>query len=70
MSTVDESKFGYNYVPSHLAEPVRNWRSLSNGERLTLNFELSEAAWAKIGVVREPNKPIDKTIRRVVHFRD
>jgi hypothetical protein len=26
---------------------------------------LSEAAWAKIGVVRDPSKPMDKTIRRV-----
>jgi hypothetical protein len=26
--------------------------------------ELSEAAWARIGVVRDPTKPMDKTIRR------
>jgi hypothetical protein len=65
MSEIDESKFDYNYVPEHLAERVRNWRNLSVGERLSLSFELSEAAWAKIGVVRDPSKPVDKTIRRV-----
>jgi len=32
--------------------------------------ELSEAAWAKIGVVRDPNKPMDKTVRRVVRSKD
>jgi hypothetical protein len=53
-----------------LAERVRNWRSLSGGERLLLTFELSEAAWAKIGVFRDPNKPTDKTIRRVARSRD
>jgi hypothetical protein len=65
MSDVDESKFPYGYVPEHLAERVRNWRSLSVGERLILTCELSEAAWAKIAVVRDPTKPVDKTIRRV-----
>lgn len=65
MNEIDESKFDYNYVPEHLAEKVRNWRSLSLGERLVLTCELSEAAWAKIGVVCDPNKPMDKTIRRV-----
>ena len=62
---VDESKFPYGYVPEHLAERARNWRSLSVGERLILVSELSEAAWAKIGVVRDPKNPMDKTIRRV-----
>ena len=65
MTEVDESQFPYGYVPEHLAERVRNWRSLSVGERLILVSELSEAAWAKIGVVRDPNKPMDKTIRKV-----
>ena len=64
MSDVDESKFDFNYVPEHLKEKVKNWRSLSVGERLSLSFELSEAAWAKLGVVRDPTKPMDKTIRR------
>lgn len=62
---VDETKFDRTYVPEHLKEKVHNWRSLSVGERLELSFELSEAAWAKIGVVRDPNKPMDKSIRRV-----
>jgi hypothetical protein len=62
---VDEKDFDYNYVPEHLAEKVHNWKNLSVGERLSLSFELSEAAWAKIGVVRDPSKPTDKTIRRV-----
>lgn len=61
---VDESKFPYGYVPEHLKERVKNWRSLTYGERFLLVSELSEAAWAKIGVVRNPNKPVDKTIRR------
>jgi hypothetical protein len=63
--SVDESKFPYDYVPDHLKERVKNWRELSIGERLKLTCELSEAAWAKIGVVRDPSKPSDKTIRRV-----
>jgi len=62
---MDESDFDYNYVPEHLAEKVRNWINLSVGERLVLTSELSVAAWAKIGVVRDPNKPMDKTIRRL-----
>lgn len=61
---VDESKFPYGYMPEHLKERVKNWRGLTPGERFLLVSELSEAAWAKIGVVRDPNKPIDKTIRR------
>ena len=65
MSEVDESKFPYGHVPEHLKERVRNWRSLSVGERLELSFDLSEVAWAKIGVVRDPSKPMDKTIRRL-----
>lgn len=62
---VDESKFDRNYVPDHLKEKVKNWRNLSFSERFNLTCELSEAAWAKIGVVRDPNKPMDKTIRRM-----
>lgn len=61
---VDESNFPYGYVPGHLKERVKNWRSLTAGERFLLVGKLSEAAWAKIGVVRDPNKPMDKTIRR------
>jgi hypothetical protein len=63
--SVDESKFDYTYVPEHLKERVKNWRNLSFGERFELTHELSVAAWAKIGVVRDPSKPMDKTIRRV-----
>jgi len=62
--SVDESKFPYGYVPEHLKERVKNWRSLSFSERFLLTCELSEAGWAKIGVVRDPSKPMDKTIRR------
>jgi hypothetical protein len=62
---MDESKFDYTYVPEHLKERVKNHRNLSFSERLDLIAELSEAAWAKIGVVRDPSKPMDKTIRRV-----
>ena len=58
---MDESDFDYNYVPEHLAEKVRNWRNLSFGERFELTCELSEAAWAKIGVMRDPNMPTNKT---------
>lgn len=65
MSEVDESKFDYSYVPEHLKEKVSNWRNLSFGERFVLTHELSVAAWAKIGVVPDPTKPMDKTIRRV-----
>jgi hypothetical protein len=61
----DERDFDYNYVPEHLKERVKNWRNLSIGELLILTSELSEAARAKIGVVRDPNKPMDKTIRRI-----
>ena len=64
--SVDESKFPYGYVPEHLKERVKNWRNLSIGERLILTSELSLAAWAKIGVVHDPSKPMDKTLRRVV----
>ena len=65
MSEVDESKLDYTYVPDHLKERVKNWRSLTVGERIELTHELSVAAWANIGVVRDPSKPMDKTIRRV-----
>jgi len=64
MSEIDESKFPYGYVPEHLKERVKNWRSLSVGERMELTSELSLAAWEKIGVVYDPSKPMDKTIRR------
>ena len=64
--TVDESKFPYGYVPERLKERVKNWRSLSVGERMELTSELSLAAWEKIGVVYDPSKPMDKTIRRFV----
>jgi hypothetical protein len=62
---VDETQFDRSYVPPHLEEKVRNWRELSVGERFELTHELSVAAWAKIGVLRDPNTPMDKTIRRV-----
>ena len=62
---VDEAKFDYSYVPEHLKERVRNWRSLSFGERFKLTHELSLAAWEKLGVVYDPAKPMDKTIRRI-----
>ncbi|MFZ0304321.1 MAG: hypothetical protein WAL75_16635 [Terracidiphilus sp.] len=61
---VDESKFDYIYVPEHLKEKVKNCKDLSFKERFDLIAELSEAAWAKLGVVRDPTKPMDKTIRR------
>jgi hypothetical protein len=68
MSEIDESKFDYNYVPEHLEERVANHKNLSMEERFELIAELSEAAWAKIGVVRDPNKPMDKTIRKIVRW--
>jgi len=61
---MDESNFDYNYVPEHLKERVKNWRSLSVGERLELTHELSVAAGAKIGVVYDPTRPRDTTIRK------
>jgi hypothetical protein len=67
---MDETDFDYNYVPEHLVEKVRNWRSLAFSERFILTWELSEAAWAKIGIVRDPCEPMDKTIRRVSQPRD
>ena len=67
---IDESKFDYTYVPEHLAEKVRNRRNLSFSERFNLTCELSEAAWAKIGFVHDPSKPMDKTIRRVSCSQD
>jgi hypothetical protein len=66
---MDEKDFDYTYVPEHLKEKVKNCKDLSFAERFELTCELSEAAWAKIGVVRDPTKPIDKTIRRVEHKR-
>ena len=68
--SVDESKFPYGYVPEHLKERVKNWRSLSFSERFLLTCELSEAGWAKIGVVYDPDKSMDKRIRRVERKRD
>ena len=65
MNEVDESQFRCGYVPEHLKEKVKNCKNLSFSERFDLVAELSEAAWAKIGVVRDPSKPMDKTIRRV-----
>jgi hypothetical protein len=67
---MDESDFDYTYVPEHLAEKVKNWRTLSIGERLVLTSELSEAAWAKIGVVRDPSKPANRdiVIRRAKNY--
>jgi hypothetical protein len=62
---MDETDFDCSYVPEHLAERVRDWRNLSVGERLELTDELSVAAWAKIGVVRDPSKPTDERIQRV-----
>lgn len=62
MTEIDESKFPYGYIPDHLKERVKNWRSLSVGERMELIDQLSLAAWAKIGVVYDPTKPRDKTI--------
>jgi hypothetical protein len=62
---MDEPNFDRAYVPEHLKEKVKNCKNLSFSERLDLVAELSEAAWAKVGVVRDPSKPTDKTIRRV-----
>ncbi len=67
---VDESNFPYGYVPEHLKEKVENCQSLSFSERISLVCELSEAGWARIGVVRDPSKPMDKTIRRVQQERE
>jgi hypothetical protein len=64
MSEIDESKFDYNYVPEHLKEKVKNHQNLSFKERFDLIAELSAAAWAKIGVVYDPNNPMNKSIRR------
>ena len=44
MNEVDESKFDYTYVPEHLKDKVKNWRSHSVGERMELTWELSLAA--------------------------
>jgi hypothetical protein len=66
---VDESKFDYNYVPEHLKERKKNWRSLSAAERMGLITELSLAAWEKLGVVYDPSKPAHRTIRRLERKR-
>jgi hypothetical protein len=65
MSDIDESNFDYTYVPEHLKEKVKNWRGLSVAERMGLTWELSLAAWEKLGVAYDPTKPMDKTIRRI-----
>ena len=63
---MDETNFDRKYVPQqHLVEKVLGRRSLSASGRFNLTCELSEAAWEKIGAVRDPSKPTDKTIRRV-----
>jgi hypothetical protein len=67
---MDETDFDYTYVPEHLKEKVKNHKNLSFRERFDLIAELSDAAWAKIGVVRDPTKPMDKTIRRVTLRKD
>lgn len=67
---MDETNFDRTLVPQHLAEKVRNWRNLSVSERFSLTGELSRAAWAKIGFVYDPSKPMDKTIRRVHRSQD
>jgi hypothetical protein len=67
---MDETNFDRTYVPQHLAEKVKKWRNLSVSARFNLTSELSVAAWTKIGVVRDPNKPKDKTIRRVARTQD
>ena len=69
MSEVDESKFPYGYVPEHLKERVKNHKNISFSERFNQLAELSEAAWAKIGVVYDPGKSMDKTIRRLDRSR-
>lgn len=70
LGEIDESKFDYTYVPEHLKERKANWRNLSFAERMELTGELSLAAWEKLGVVYDPTKPMDKTIRRIRLPRD
>jgi hypothetical protein len=48
---------------------VKDYRNLSVGERLELTWELSLAAWKELGVVYDPDKPMDKTIRRITRQR-
>ncbi len=62
---MDETSFDRTHVPQDLAEKVRNWRNFSVCERFSLTNELSVAAWAEVGFVYDPSKPMDKTIRRV-----
>ena len=61
----DESKFDYEYVPEHLKERAADWSGLSFGEGLELAHELSIAAWERLGVIYDPDRPMDKTIRRL-----
>lgn len=68
-SEIDETKFDYNYVPPHLEGRVKDCRNLSIGERLELTLELNLAAWKKLGLVYDPDKPMDKTIRRITRPR-
>jgi len=51
-------------VPEHLKERVKNQRAFLQ-RAVQFDRKLREAAWAKIGAVRDPNKPMDKTIRKV-----
>lgn len=62
-------EFDRKSVPEHLKERVRNWRNLSVGDRLVLTHDLSEEAWARIGIIHDPNKRMDTTIRRIRRAR-
>jgi hypothetical protein len=64
MTEIDESKFDYTHVPNHLKERVANWRNITFQERMELTSKLSLAAWEKLGVVYDPNNPMNKTIQR------
>jgi hypothetical protein len=68
-SEIDESKFDYNFVPPHLDGRVKDFLNLPIGERLELTWELSLAAWKELGVVYDPDKPMDKTIRPITRQR-
>jgi hypothetical protein len=37
---------------------------------MELTWELSRAAWEKLGVVYDPTKPMDKTIRRIERLHE
>jgi hypothetical protein len=69
MSEIDQSKFDYKYVPGRLKETANNWRSLSGAERMGLTWELSLASWEKLGVVYDPRRSMEKTIRRIERMR-